>query len=291
LRPLFIVNEQVFTFGVNVQEANGDSTIPSEAKRTGFRIFITVGALIFLAVHLAWPKMGIDNIAIALLVIALVPWLSSIFKSIEVTGLGKVEFLQREVRRLNATVADVRAQANAATENSSFVSGTVNATLNEMGAKQGYNPETVLQHLARRYVEVRNALPRGWKRTAEVTQIFGEMTAAASRVENFDVKASLFSQDEGQRLAAIAYLYAKPDPQRVDDLVACISEDEDKGFNQYWGIKTIQKIIQQTGEISGTNLNKLRKLAAKTPRGTDRAQELSKILGDVYLDQKGFPQV
>jgi hypothetical protein len=273
-----------------MQEAKEHSAIPAEPKPSWFRVVITIGALIFLGVHLLWPKLGIDNIAIALLVIALVPWLSSIFKSIEVTGLGKIEFLQEAVRQLTSTVEDVKAQADASTQKSSFAAGAADAALLDLGTKQAYSPETILLHLAQHYVEVRKAMPSGWQRTEEVTSIFGEMVIAAARVEHFDVKKALLSSDEGQRLAAIACLYAKPDPQLLDDLVVTVCDHEDKGFNQYWGLKAIQKIMQRTGEISGVSLNKLRELVAKIPAQTDRARELSRILGDVYPSRKSSPQ-
>jgi len=273
-----------------VQEAKEGAAISAEPKAPWLRVVITIGALIFIAVHLTWPKLGIDNIAIALLVIALVPWLSSIFKSIEVTGLGKVEFLQQAVERLTTTVADVKAQADAATQKSSFAAGATDATLSDLGQKQNYTPENILLFLAQQYVRVREAMPHGWQRTEEVTTIFGEMVVAAARVEDFDAKKSLLSGDEGERLAAIAFIYERPDPQLLDDLVVAICEHEDKGFNQYWGLKAIQKIMQRTGEISGVSLNKLRGLVSKIPAGTDRARELSHILGDVYPTMKRSPQ-
>jgi hypothetical protein len=276
--------------GVSVQKAKEDSAAQVGPKPSLLRVVITLGALMFLGVHLGWPKIGIDNIAIALLVIALVPWLSSIFKSIEVTGLGKVEFLQKTVNQLTSTVADVKAQADAATQKSSFAAGATDAALSDLGKKQDYTAENILLFLAQQYVEVRKAMPSGWQRTDAVTTIFGEMVIAAARVERFNAKESLLSSDEGVRLAAIAFIYAKPDPQLLDDLVVSICEDEDKGFNQYWGLKAIQKIMQRTGEISGVSLNKLRELVEKIPAGTDRARELSRILGDVYPTMKRSPQ-
>lgn len=107
------------------------------------------------------------------------------------------------------------------------------------------------------------------------------MTAAAARMDAFDVKRALASSDEGERLAAIAYLYAHSDPAMLDLLASALSETEDKGFNQYWGIRTIQKMIQQGGRVSGESLKKLRRLAKDIPPGTDRSEELSKILHDL----------
>ena len=53
---------------------------------------ITVGALLVFAIRLVFPSLPIDAISLGLLVIAVLPWLSSLIKSAELPGLGKIEF-------------------------------------------------------------------------------------------------------------------------------------------------------------------------------------------------------
>lgn len=53
---------------------------------------ITAGALLIALAYLVWPNLSIDAITITLLFIALVPWLSPIFKSLEFPGGWKIEF-------------------------------------------------------------------------------------------------------------------------------------------------------------------------------------------------------
>jgi len=53
---------------------------------------ITLVALSIALTHLLWPKLAIDAITIAFVAIAVLPWLAPIFKSIELPGIGKVEF-------------------------------------------------------------------------------------------------------------------------------------------------------------------------------------------------------
>jgi hypothetical protein len=59
---------------------------------TLFRIFITIIAIIIAIIHLVSPTLTIDGITLALLLIALAPWLGFIFKSLELPGGWKIEY-------------------------------------------------------------------------------------------------------------------------------------------------------------------------------------------------------
>jgi hypothetical protein len=64
----------------------------SSKGETLLRGGITVSALVLIVAHLCWPDISIDPITVTLFVIGIVPWLSSIFKSLEFPGGGKLEF-------------------------------------------------------------------------------------------------------------------------------------------------------------------------------------------------------
>jgi len=68
---------------------------------------ISTTALIVAAVHLLWPAVRIDAITLGLLVLAVVPWLGPLFKSIQLPGGWKFEFqeLKREVTEKRQEVA------------------------------------------------------------------------------------------------------------------------------------------------------------------------------------------
>ncbi|SFK53792.1 hypothetical protein [Lysobacter sp. cf310] len=55
------------------------------------KLAITVGALVVAAVHVIWPKLAIDAITLGLVVVALLPWLAPLVKSVELPGGLKVE--------------------------------------------------------------------------------------------------------------------------------------------------------------------------------------------------------
>ena len=59
-------------------------------------------AIALAAVHLIWPHLHIDAVTLALVVVALVPWLAPIFRSIELPGGWRFEYqeIQRQVREV-----------------------------------------------------------------------------------------------------------------------------------------------------------------------------------------------
>jgi len=63
---------------------------------------ITVVAIFVLLVRIIWPKLTIDVTTVTLLFIALVPWLTPLFKSFEFPGGWKIEFRDFERARTKA---------------------------------------------------------------------------------------------------------------------------------------------------------------------------------------------
>lgn len=56
------------------------------------QILITISALLIAAIHSIWPNIKIDAITLALIVIAILPWLAPILKSLELPGGWKIEY-------------------------------------------------------------------------------------------------------------------------------------------------------------------------------------------------------
>ena len=61
-------------------------------KKYGIHFTISAVALLVAGGHLLFPNARIDAVTLALLVIAILPWLGSIFKSVELPGGLKVEY-------------------------------------------------------------------------------------------------------------------------------------------------------------------------------------------------------
>ncbi len=69
------------------------------------QISISIVALVIIAIHLGWPAINIDSITLILLIVAIVPWLAQLFKSVEFPGGWKIEFkefMQAEQRASDA---------------------------------------------------------------------------------------------------------------------------------------------------------------------------------------------
>src|ERR1035441_2316540 len=61
-------------------------------KRRGLAVAISIVAVVAALVHLRHPDWAIDGKTVALLVIAILPWLGSIFESVELPGGWKVRY-------------------------------------------------------------------------------------------------------------------------------------------------------------------------------------------------------
>lgn len=60
-------------------------------KSKGLRFAITVGALLVALAHLLAPSLKIDFVTVVLLVVAVLPWLAPLVKSVELPGGFKIE--------------------------------------------------------------------------------------------------------------------------------------------------------------------------------------------------------
>ena len=73
------------------------------------RQFVSLGALLLALVHIIWPTLAIDAIALALVVIAVLPWLAPLVKSLELPGGWKVEFQELQKAASRAETAGLLA--------------------------------------------------------------------------------------------------------------------------------------------------------------------------------------
>jgi hypothetical protein len=60
---------------------------------------ITISSLIIVGVHLIWPALKIDGVTITLIIVAVLPWLAPLIKSLELPGGLKFEF-QEDLNRV-----------------------------------------------------------------------------------------------------------------------------------------------------------------------------------------------
>ncbi|QJR13584.1 hypothetical protein [Usitatibacter palustris] len=81
---------------------------------TFVRNVVTLGALALAIVHVIFPSLAIDGITLALVAIAIVPWLAPLLKSLELPGGWKVEFQELQKIAAKADDAGLLSKADAA---------------------------------------------------------------------------------------------------------------------------------------------------------------------------------
>ena len=96
------------------------STVGNVSNVTRLRRLITLGALTLALAHIMWPLLAIDAVTLALVVIALAPWLAPIFKSLELPGGLKLEFRDLQQAAVRADQLGLIAPAPPQAEKSEY---------------------------------------------------------------------------------------------------------------------------------------------------------------------------
>ncbi len=235
------------------------------------RVIVTVAACTIALAHIVRPAINIDAVTSAFLVLALLPWLAPLVKSVELPGGFKVQ-----LQEIKAQAIEAKNAAYSATRQAEVVLVAATATDSQ---QKGGDPDDALANLAAEYDHIRESEPHGPKRTAAMTGVVGRMIALAPKLKRFDVLDALRQHHRGKRLAAYAYLYAKPDPSALDALVHAITGIEDNSFSQYWALRSLGAVVATAGGHLPAPLRaRLEHFEQSLDQGTDRSYELGKIL-------------
>ena len=239
------------------------------------RVCLTVVAIAVAISHAKWPSVTIDGVTLGLIVLAVLPWLAPIIKSIELPGVGKIE-----LQEVKAQVEELRGQTASASQKADTALASKTTSLpNAVDTLEALSPEQRFLTLAGKYNHIRKTQKPGGLRTSAMTEIVGEMIALAPSAPIATVSPFLTEEDDGKRLFAYAHIYARPEPQVLSDLVRSVTEKEDTPFGQYWGIQAIGRVVQAAPEsVTLQTRNALQNFLTKLKKGTDRYYELSKIM-------------
>lgn len=83
-------------------------------QKTLIKSIISIGGLLILSARLLWPTLKIDVISLGLIIVAILPWLSSLLESAEFPGGWKIKF--RDIQQAGAKItggSDVTTLPNA----------------------------------------------------------------------------------------------------------------------------------------------------------------------------------
>lgn len=83
-------------------EWDGNRGFMTNMKKLKIALSVILSALfVALAVlHVVFPKASIDSTFIVLIIIAFIPWLIPYIKALEISGIGKVELIDRETHEI-----------------------------------------------------------------------------------------------------------------------------------------------------------------------------------------------
>ncbi len=190
-------------------------------NRSTISWIITVGAITVAVAHLFWPAIKIDAITLTLLAIAIVPWVASLFKTVELPGGLKIEFADLEKTRQKAQSVGLLARSGAdkstKIEDPNLALAAVRIALERQLRKiaerngirgEGRSVGSLLQVLQKQ-----DLLNRG--QTSLLSDLLPTLNRAVHGAE-VDPRASQWAAEVGPRLiAGLAFAT----PVNIDDLV------------------------------------------------------------------------
>lgn len=230
-------------------------------------------------VHHLWPEFHADAFTGTFLLVAILPWLAPLLKTIKLPGGLEVEL--RELREeLDETKGAVKSAAIQAQIGAAVVSGQ---TVTDVQTRTGpIAPGENLLALASAYEQVRDSMPSGSARTEAMTRVLANMFRQADAIPELDVRPLLASESRGERLAGIAYAHQHPSPDRAEPLVLALLHHEDTPFGQYWALRALRRIAEVDAHVlSGDLCESLATYRERQRPGTDRHYEATQLLRDV----------
>ncbi len=288
----------------------------ARAQRKWLGLAITVAALTVFAGRVYNPEFfeRVDTIALGLLAIAALPWLSAFVEEFKIPGV-----VEARLRELEEKVVETRdrldengelteealaqqSQALPPSPKSPAPPAPSPAAPGEVqdldpfsdvlntpfggseGAESSDSKEDgALLAIAERYMETRSTMKSGPQRTARMTSLFHEMMAEAERLgpDGYDAVDGLSSNNAGRNLASVAHTYTFPDKEFVTPLIGCIRASN-QPFVHYWALKSLQKIQRRYAKsrelpFCPDDIADLRELQLMIPPGTDSAYVIGRI--------------
>jgi len=250
-------------------------------KERDLRIAVTTAAMALAVGHHLWPEIRVDSFTGILLVLAMLPWLSSIIKAIELPGGVKVELQELRAQASEAQGAAQSAALQAGAALATAASAVSAAAVDTAGQPhRSVAPSASFEQLATEYNHVRASMESSPARISAMNAVVGKMLALTTQADDFDVLAALTSEDRGMRLAAYIYLYAKPDLQHLNALAATLTGLEDKPFNEYWAIRAVGNVaaLFPGGRLPSSVCRRLHTYYRSLSASTDRHFELGRVL-------------
>jgi hypothetical protein len=250
------------------------------------RLLVTSVALAAALFHLIWTDLKVDGVIVALLVVALVPWLGGVFDWIEVPGL-KVHYLEERLNEAQTELSKAQSETQHAKTETQHAKRAADTAAQKAALAFATNkPDSRTRHadkqlkdLVAKYNKERAAQESSPRRTAILTDIAGQMVALSGQLSHYHWRRALKADDPGLRVAGYAWLYAQPTPRAARLLVDTVTVREETHFGQYWGLEALQRCLPLADPVTVAELTpKLKEFLPKLPTDSDRHYGLSDLL-------------
>lgn len=244
--------------------------------RARIQIVVSAVATAAVVIHHVWPGFRADAFTGTFLVVAVLPWLAPILKTIKLPGGLEVEL--RELREdLDETKGAVKSAAIQAQVGAAVIAPPAAGPL-QRGEPAAESPDR-LRMLGAEYERVRDSMPSGTLRTEAMTRVLAEMFRTASAIRELDIRPLITSASRGDRLAGIAYAHEHASPDLAEPLVAALSGAEDTPYGQYWILRALRRIAAPSaGVFRGHLCGRLVEYRSRQKPGTDRQYEATQLL-------------
>jgi hypothetical protein len=250
-------------------------------KRGRLRLAVTAAALAAVVAHHLWPDFKADAFTGILLVVAALPWLAPILKSIKLPGGLEVEL--RELRaELDQTKGAVKSAALQAQVGAALRAPAPASNGAPVASRAAEAPREALLALGEKYAAIRHDMPSGFRRTELATRVLAEMFKEADALEALELRPLLTSTSAAERLAGIAYAHQHPSPDNAAALVDALLHTEGTPFGQYWALRALRRIAEVDRRVfRGELRTKLIDYRRRQKPGTDRYYEATQLLRDL----------
>jgi hypothetical protein len=240
------------------------------------RLMVTAVALAAVAGHLIWSNLKLDGAVVAMLLIALLPWLGSVFDSLELPGGWKLKYreIQQQLEQTHTQSQQAIGAAVSASQKADFALAASEPATGTGTASDQFN------ELVAKYNLVRATQQSSHARTKTLTQIVAQLVALAREIPDYPWQEAVSSDDRGRRVAAYAWLYARPNADACRLLARTLtSVREDTDFGQYWNLQALQRCLQLADPDTAATLKpELERFLPSLPPNNPRHHELSDLL-------------
>lgn len=221
----------------------------------------------------------------ALGLIALVA-LTAFFSEISGFGFSLKREIRSSIKKSNEALSrasSAQHEAHSARQTSEIAQ---EAALNTTGSRRLSNAPslgTQISHLISQYNTIRSQEKSSAARTNRLSTIASRMVSALSGapLDAFPITDYMHSGDDGNRMAAYAYIYANPEIGLASALTNAILLERTR-FGQYWAIRALGRVIAKGGYgLDSKSTQDLADLLSRLEPGSDRAYELGQLLSEI----------